>query len=257
MDRHGNRTTRRARLATVAILALFAGAAPAQIPPGDAPPKAAAREPETLAQALERLDKLEFDLGLAIGVGFGSQNVVNNFISGLILLAERPIKLGDLVEMEGVYGNVERIGLRSTRVRTGDNVHIIVPNALFLENKVINWTHRDPKVRITITVGIEYGSPTREAERLMKEALANHAQVLAKPGPAVLFRDFGDDALIFEIRFWIHMRTMMERLQIESDIRFRIDEVFREAGIVIAFPQRDVHLDTAKPLDVRVVPTED
>ena len=194
---------------------------------------------------------------LAIGVGFGSQNVVNNFISGLILLAERPIKLGDLVEMEGVYGNVERIGLRSTRVRTGDNVHIIVPNALFLENKVINWTHRDPKVRITIPIGIVYGSATREAERLVKEVLANHPQVLAQPGPVVLFRDFGDNALIFEARFWIHMRTMMERLQIESDIRFRIDEVFREAGIVIAFPQRDVHLDTAKPLDVRVVPKED
>lgn len=190
---------------------------------------------------------------LAIGVGFGSQNVVNNFISGIILLAERPIKLGDLIEVGGVYGNVERIGLRSTRVRTGDNVHIIVPNAAFLENNVINWTHTDKRVRITITVGVIYGSPTREVQRLILQALAEQSGVQRQPEPVVLFRDFGDDALIFETRFWIEMRTIMERLRMESDLRFRIDELFREAGLVIAFPQRDVHLDTAAPLEVRLV----
>jgi len=190
---------------------------------------------------------------LAIGVGFGSQNVVNNFISGLILLAERPIKIGDLIELEGVHGTVERIGLRSTRVRTGDNVHIIVPNASFLENNVVNWTHTDPKVRITIGVGIVYGSPTREAERLIRKALSEQPLLLKTPEPVVLFRDFGDNALIFETRFWIEMRTVMERLRIESDLRFRIDDLFREAGIVIAFPQRDVHLDTTSPLEVRMV----
>jgi small-conductance mechanosensitive channel len=190
---------------------------------------------------------------LAIGVGFGSQNVVNNFISGLILLAERPIKLGDLIEVEGIYGSVERIGLRSTRVRTGDNIHIIVPNASFLESKVINWTHTDPKVRITISVGIVYGSPTREAERLIRQALEENRLVLKQPEPVVLFRDFGDNALIFETRFWIDMRTMMDRLRIESEVRFRIDDLFREAGIVIAFPQRDVHIDSTSPLEVRIM----
>ncbi|HEY5656588.1 MAG TPA: mechanosensitive ion channel domain-containing protein [Myxococcota bacterium] len=190
---------------------------------------------------------------LAIGVGFGSQNVVNNFISGLILLAERPIKLGDLIELEGVYGTVERIGLRSTRVRTGDNIHIIVPNASFLESNVTNWTHTDARVRITVAIGLVYGAPTREAERLVRRVLEEHEAVLRDPEPAVLFRDFGDNALIFEARFWIEMRTMMDRLKVESDIRFRIDDLFREAGIVIAFPQRDVHLDTASPLEVRVV----
>jgi len=120
---------------------------------------------------------------LAIGVGFGSQNVVNNFISGIILLAERPIKLNDLIEVDGVYGNVERIGLRSTRVRTGDNVHIIVPNAAFLEGKVINWTHSDPRVRITIAVGVAYGSPTRDVERLMYQAVREHEKILGRPGP--------------------------------------------------------------------------
>ncbi len=190
---------------------------------------------------------------LAIGVGFGSQNVVNNFISGIILLAERPIKIGDLIEVAGVYGNVERIGLRSTRVRTGDNVHIIVPNASFLENNVVNWTHTDRRVRVNITVGIVYGSPTREAERIIHQVLREQPAVLDKPEPVVLFQDFGDNALLFEMRFWIEMRTVMDRLRVESDVRFRIDERYREAGIVIAFPQRDVHLDTTAPLDIRMV----
>jgi potassium efflux system protein len=190
---------------------------------------------------------------LAIGVGFGSQNVVNNFISGIILLAERPIKRDDLIEVEGVYGNVERIGLRSTRVRTGDHVHIIVPNAAFLENKVVNWTHSDRRVRVTISVGVAYGSPTREVERLILEAIRRHPDVLKTPEPLVLFREFGDNALGFEARFWIEMRTILARLRIESDLRFLIDELFREAGIVIAFPQRDVHLDSLTPVEVRLV----
>lgn len=192
---------------------------------------------------------------LAIGVGFGSQTVVNNFISGLILLAERPIKLGDLIEVEGVYGTVERIGLRSTRIRTGDNIHIIVPNAAFLERNVVNWTHTDPRVRVQISVGVAYGSPTREVARLIRRALEEHPQVLSEPEPAVLFRDFGDSALVFDARFWIEMRSMMDRMRAESDTRFRIDDLFREAGIVIAFPQRDVHLDTSEPLQVRLSET--
>jgi len=190
---------------------------------------------------------------LAIGVGFGSQNVVNNFISGIILLAERPIKLNDLIEVEGIYGNVERIGLRSTRVRTGDNVHIIVPNAAFLEGKVVNWTHSDPRVRISISVGVAYGSPTREVERLLYQAIREHPSVLERPEPVVLFSEFGDNALAFQMRFWIEMRTVLSRLRIESDMRYRVDELLREAGIVIAFPQRDVHLDSLSPVEVRIV----
>lgn len=190
---------------------------------------------------------------LAIGVGFGSQNVVNNFISGIILLVERPIKRGDLVELQGVFGNIERIGLRSTRVRTGDNIHIIVPNASFLESNVVNWTHADPKVRINITVGVAYGSPTRDVERLILQAVEEQEGTLPDPEPTVLFTDFGDNALAFEARFWIVMPTMMARLKMESDIRYRIDDLFREAGISIAFPQRDVHLDTISPVEVRLV----
>jgi potassium efflux system protein len=190
---------------------------------------------------------------LAIGVGFGSQTVVGNFISGLILLIERPIKIRDLIDVDGTYGVVEEIGLRSTRILSGDNVHIIVPNASFLEGKVINWTHNDERVRVSLKVGVAYGSPTRDVERLIRQTVDEHPRVLEEPAPIVLFTDFGDNSLGFETRFWIRMRRVMDRLAIESDVRFRIDELFRESGIVIAFPQRDVHLDSLSPIEVRVV----
>jgi len=190
---------------------------------------------------------------VAIGVGFGSQNVVSNFISGVILLAERPIKLGDLVEVGGIYGSVERIGLRSTRVRTGDNIHVIVPNASFLESNVVNWTHTDEHVRVSVQVGVVYGSPTREVERILRRVLSEHPRVEKSPEPIVLFTNFGDNSLDFKVLFWIRMRRLLDRLSVESELRFRIDDLFREAGIVIAFPQRDVHLDAASPIEVRVV----
>jgi small-conductance mechanosensitive channel len=193
---------------------------------------------------------------LAIGVGFGSQNIVNNFISGLILLAERPIKVGDVIEVDGKRGTVEWIGPRSTRVRTFDNIHIIVPNSAFLEKSVINWTLSDDDVRTSVDLGVAYGSPTREVQRLLQHAISEHGRILEHPEPIVLFRDFGDDALLFRAYFWIRSRDMAERLTIESDVRYRIDHLFREAGITIAFPQRDVHLDAERPLPVRVVSTE-
>lgn len=190
---------------------------------------------------------------LAIGVGFGSQNVVNNFISGVILLAERPIKRGDLIQVEQTYGNVERIGLRSTRVRTGANIHVIVPNSVFLETRVINWTHNDAQVRLEVDVGVAYGSPTREVERRILQALEEHERVLESPGPVVLFTEFGDNALNFRALFWARVRNMMDRMKVESELRYRIDDLFREATITIAFPQRDVHLDADAPLPVRIV----
>lgn len=190
---------------------------------------------------------------LAIGVGFGAQNLLNNFISGFIIMAERPIRLGDLIEIEGSFARVEDIGPRCTRIRTGDNIHILVPNSHFLEKSIVNWTLSDQKVRANVTVGVMYGSPVREVERLLVKAARENEKVLQEPGPFVLFRDFGDNALIFYLYFWVSMETMTERLLLESSIRFRIDELFREAGIVIAFPQRDVHLDTSRPLELKFV----
>jgi len=190
---------------------------------------------------------------LAIGVGFGAQNLINNFISGFIIMAERPIRLGDLIEIEGSFARVEDIGPRCTRIRTGDNIHILVPNSSFLEKSIVNWTLSDQKVRAHVTVGVAYGSPVREVERLMVRAAKENEKVLPAPEPFVLFRDFGDNALIFYLYFWVSMETMTERLLLESNIRFRIDELFREAGIVISFPQRDVHLDTSKPLQLKIL----
>lgn len=190
---------------------------------------------------------------LAIGIGFGSQNLMNNFISGLIILAERPVRKGDLIEVGDLYGIVQHIGARSTRLLTSQNIDIIVPNSSFLESNVTNWTLSENRVRTSVTVGVAYGSTTRDVIKLMKKAAEDHGRVLDKPGPIVLFEDFGDNALVFEILFWMRLKTMLERRMVESDLRLRMNELFKEAGIVVAFPQRDIHLDTLSPLRVEMV----
>ena len=187
---------------------------------------------------------------VAIGVGFGAQNLINNFISGFMILGERPINIGDLIEVEGVLGMVEEIGARCTRVRTGENIHILVPNSSFLEKNIINWTLSDKKIRTNIAVGVSYGSPVKKVEERLIQAVRQVHRVLTEPEPFVLFSDFGDNALIFHVYFWVGIKRVIERRQIESEVRFRIDEVFAQEGIVIAFPQRDVHLDAARPLAI-------
>ncbi len=189
----------------------------------------------------------------AIGIGFGSQNVVNNFISGIILLIEQPIRSADLIEVDGTHGIVERIGLRSTRIRTSTNVDIIVPNSSFLEKNVINWTLTDDRIRAHVAVGVTYGSPTHEVTRLIRKVVDEHERILKVPAPVTLFTEFGDNALVFEVHFWMRMRQLMERRIIESDVRHRINDLFTEAGIIIAFPQRDIHLDSTRPFEVRIV----
>lgn len=192
----------------------------------------------------------------AIGLGFGSQNVMNNFISGLILLVERPVSAGDLIEVDGTFGVVERIGARSTQVRASDNTHLIIPNSAFLENNVRNWSFSDDVVRAEVAVGVAYGSPTRDVERLLRKAIEGHPEILPDWEPVILFTEFGDNALNFLAYFWIQSRRVINRRRIESDLRYRIDELFREAGIAIAFPQRDVHLDAAAPLQVELVASD-
>jgi potassium-dependent mechanosensitive channel len=190
---------------------------------------------------------------IAVGVGFGSQNIVNNFISGLILLGERPIRVGDMIEIDGRTGRVTEIGARSTRIATGNNFEVIVPNSKFLESQVVNWTLTDDRISTNVRVGVSYGSPTREVERLLKQAAGEHADVAQDPAPSVTFEDFADDALVFSVGFWIDLQSASKG-KVESDIRFRIDELFNEAGIVIAYPQRDVHLNMMRPLEVRLAP---
>ncbi len=188
---------------------------------------------------------------LAIGAGFGSQNIVNNFISGLILLAERPIRVGDVIQLDALTGTVTQIGARSTKIQTGMNHEIIVPNSKLLETSVVNWTLSDDTVGCVITVGAAYGSPTREVQRLLLLAAGEHTQVLREPAPTVSFKDFAADSLVFELRFWVNLRSSSKG-EIESDLRFRIEELLSDRGIVIAYPQRDVHLNVLRPVEVRL-----
>lgn len=191
---------------------------------------------------------------VAIGIGFGSQNLMNNFISGLILLIERPIKVGDIIQMENATGTVERIGGRSTQIRTPDNMQFIIPNSSFLEKPVINWTLSDDMIRSAVRVGVAYGSSTRKVGDLLKKAAESHGKILKTPQPVANFSDFGSDALIFDLLYWVRIRSMSERREVESDLRFIIDGLFRDADITIAYPQRDIHLHTTNPLQVSMAP---
>ncbi|MFO0871691.1 MAG: mechanosensitive ion channel [Pirellulales bacterium] len=188
---------------------------------------------------------------VAIGVGFGSQNVLNNFISGLILLAERPLRVGDLVEVDSVHGTVEHIGARSTIVRTGANVEIIVPNSRLLENNLTNLTRTDNRIRTSVTVGVAYGSPLDVVKRELLAAV-QQPDVLADPVPFVIFTDFADSALTFEVYFWVHVRSMTECARIAGAVREAIDERFREVGIEIPFPQQQLHLSPAAQLEIQL-----
>ena len=176
---------------------------------------------------------------LSVGIGFGLQNIVNNFISGLILLFERPIKVGDVVEYQKQWAEVLEIRVRSTVVRTYDRAELIVPNSELVSSTVTNWTHSDYRVRIIIPVSVAFGSDTHLVRDLLLQAVNEHPNTYADPPPYVLFREFGEGALSFEVRFYTHLENY---LSIQSDIRFRIDELFREHGVTIPFPQRDVHL---------------
>jgi potassium-dependent mechanosensitive channel len=190
---------------------------------------------------------------VAIGLGFGAQNLINNFISGFIIMGEQPISIGDLIEVDGVLGEVEEIGARCTRIRTGDNIQILVPNSSFLEKNITNWTLSDRLIRAHVDVGVVYGSPVEQVEQLLLQACSKFDFIRKSPEPFVLFADFGDNALMFTTHFWINVQRVIERRRIESQLRFRIDALFRQAGIVIAFPQRDVHLDSTQPLKIQLL----
>jgi small-conductance mechanosensitive channel len=186
---------------------------------------------------------------IAIGVGFGAQNIINNFISGWILMWERPIRIGDFLEVGGMLGTVETIKTRFTRIRRLDGVRLMVPNSQFLENTVINWTIVDRQLRSHVRVGVQYGSDVEKVKRLLDEMLANNPDVLEDPAPTVIFEDFGDSALIFDAFFWIESTSERSLRGVRSALRFEIDRVFKEYDVVIAFPQRDVHVDGWLKLD--------
>jgi small-conductance mechanosensitive channel len=186
---------------------------------------------------------------IAIGIGFGAQNIINNFISGWILMGERPIRIGDLLEVNGTLGRVEAINTRSTRIKRVDGVRIVIPNSHLLENVVVNWNLGDEDIRIFVSVGVAYGSPVRRVAKLLERAVLEQEDVLKDPEPRILFQDFGNSALIFEAYFWTQLKPGGDLRRLRSEIRFRIDELLRENDITIAFPQRDVHLDGTLKLE--------
>ncbi len=180
---------------------------------------------------------------LSVGIGFGLQNVVNNFVSGLILLFERPIRTGDWIVVGTTEGFVKRISIRSTQIQTFDYADVIVPNSELISGQVTNWMLRDFRGRVRIPVGVAYGTDTSKVKEILLN-ITNHHDMIIKDGsitkPHVLFLGFGDSSLNFEMRFFI--RNIERRLHILSDINFEIDAAFREAGIEIPFPQRDLHM---------------
>ena len=189
---------------------------------------------------------------LAIGLGFGMQTLLKNFVSGLILLFERPFRVGDVLEVGGQRGTVTEIGLRSSVLQLWDGTETLIPNSSLLENNVSNWTYSNRKVRFSITVGVAYGSDTRRVIQLLGEAAERHGVVEKEPKPQAFFTDFGESALTFELRYWVDVITG-NAAQVGSDLRQMIAGAFAENGIVIAFPQRDLHLQTNRPLPVEIL----
>ena len=180
---------------------------------------------------------------IAIGVGFGTQNIINNFISGWILMWERPIRIGDFLEVDDAKGSVEAINTRSTRICRVDGVHMLIPNSKLLENTVINWTLVDKKIRTNVRVGVAYGSPVKRVSELILEAVKQQSEILDEPKPMVIFEDFGDSALIFDVYFWVQAGLQRDLQIVRSNMRFSIDALFAENNIEIAFPQIDAHID--------------
>jgi len=183
---------------------------------------------------------------LGIGIGFGLQNIVNNFISGIILLFERPIQVGDDVEVNGVWARVRKINVRSTVVQTYDNASLIIPNADFISNQVTNWSFKDKRIRRKISVGVAYGSDVELVRTILLQIAGDIPNVLRYPRPDVIFTDFGDSALIFVLRLWTDVDHMLE---VDTNVRFKIDKNFRENNIEISFPQRDIHIRSIEGAD--------
>jgi len=192
---------------------------------------------------------------LGVGIGFGMQSLVNNFISGLVLAFERPIHVGDTVETGTMRGRVKKIGIRSSVVRTYEGAEVIVPNGNLISNEVTNWTLSDRNRRLTVAVGVEYGTDPRRVQKILLEAMNLHEKVVRDPQPVALFVGFGDSSLDFEARFWTSHYD--DWRVVESEVRINIADGLAQAGVVIPFPQRDLHLRTMEAGKVIVKAQDD
>lgn len=191
----------------------------------------------------------------AIAIGFGAQQLFNNLISGVILLFERPIRIGDRIEVENFSGTVTAIGTRCSRLQRPDGVEILIPNSLVLQNTLVNWTLSDKFCRLELKIGVAYGSPVEKTAALIEAAVRSNTSVLTTPEPMVLFHDFAESALVFRALYWIDSAVPGAILTTPSELRFTIHRKLAEAGIAMPFPQRDVHFDTNHPVPVTVFPS--
>jgi small-conductance mechanosensitive channel len=183
---------------------------------------------------------------LSVGIGFGLQNITSNFVAGLILLFERPIKVGDRITVGDKEGDVVEINIRSTTIRTLNNIAVIVPNSEFVSATVVNWSYGDQKVRLEIDVGVSYGADLQTVLQSLREVADEHSEVLKDPAPEVLHMGFGDSAWNMRLRVWI--AEPHRHPQIRSEINCAIVEKFRRNGVEIPFPQRDLHLRSPLPI---------
>ena len=187
---------------------------------------------------------------LGVGIGFGLQEIVANFISGLIILFERPIRVGDFVSVGDTDGHVTRIQIRATTIQTRDRKELLVPNKEFITGRLLNWSLSDQVTRIVIAIGVAYGSDVDQAMVLITEAAQENPHVLPDPPPFTGFEGFGDNSLNLNLRCFID--SIEYRLSTISELHQTINRKLNAAGIVIAYPQRDLHLDTTSPLDIRI-----
>lgn len=181
---------------------------------------------------------------LGVGIGFGLQTVTDNFISGIIILFEKPIKVGDRIELDNVSGNVTSISIRATTIQTNDNISIIVPNSEFISSRVINWSHNDRSVRFRIPVGVSYNEDPKLIKKLLLEVADENEHVLKNPEPDVFFDEFADSSLNFKLGVWTQSHTDRPA-PFKSELYFAIFEKFKENNVEIPFPQRDLHIKTS------------
>ncbi|HEY9596535.1 MAG TPA: mechanosensitive ion channel domain-containing protein, partial [Cyanophyceae cyanobacterium] len=177
---------------------------------------------------------------LGVGIGLGLQGVAKEFISGLVLIFERPIQVGDFVKVGESMGTVERISVRSTEIRTLDAVSIIIPNSRFLEGEVVNWTHNSPVSRIQLPIGIAYGTSLSDVQSALMEITKDYPGILSQPAPKVLFRGFKEDCLHFDLLVWINEPS--KQFTVKSDLYFRLEPILRDRNIQLPVPQQDVHI---------------
>ncbi len=193
-----------------------------------------------------------FGGALAIGLGFGMQTLIKNFISGIILLAERKVRVGDILDVDGIVGTVIEVNSRSSIIRSPDDIETMIPNSLFLENRVTNWTLSHSKMRRNLRVGVAYGVDSRLVMEILTECAGRHGKIAKDPSPFAVFEDFGDNSLVFNLYFWVDLHNGPNPVVITSDLRLMVEKRFADAHIGIPYPQRDMHLSTVHPIRVEI-----